>query len=139
MTDENLVFLHGDNNTVVNLAGIMGGINSCCSKNTKSVLIECAYFNPEAIIGKTVKYDINSDAAHKFERGADPLCHEKVLRRFIKIVENHAHIKNIEILQRNYIEYNAKEIEFNEKQLNRILGTSIGKKEFEEYLFKTGF
>ena len=139
LTDENLVFLHGDNNTVVNLAGIMGGINSCCSKNTKSVLIECAYFNPEAIIGKTVKYDINSDAAHKFERGADPLCHEKVLRRFIKIVENHAHIKNIEILQRNYIEYNAKEIEFNEKQLNRILGTSIGKKEFEEYLLRLGF
>ena len=62
----------------------MGGINTSCSSNTKSVIIECAYFNHEEILGKSVKYDINSDAAYKFERGVDPLCHEKVLRRFIK-------------------------------------------------------
>ena len=51
---------------------------------TKHVLIECAYFNPEAIIGKSLKYDIKSDAAHKFERGVDPESHETVLRRFLK-------------------------------------------------------
>ena len=27
----------------------------------------------------------------------DPLCHEKVLRRFIKIVENHTNITNVEL------------------------------------------
>ena len=39
--------------------------------------------------------DVKSDAAYKFERGVDPLCHEEVLRRFIKIVSDHANIKNI--------------------------------------------
>ena len=67
-----LVFYDKDNE-VINLAGIVGGLNSACDKNTKSVIVECAYFNPEAIIGKSLKYDISSDAAYKFERNTDLL------------------------------------------------------------------
>jgi Phenylalanyl-tRNA synthetase beta subunit len=61
----NLVFLEDGN--VINLAGVMGGKSTSCSTNTKSVIIECAHFNPEEIIGKSVKYDIKSDAAHKLK------------------------------------------------------------------------
>ena len=50
LSDSNLVFK--SNNEIINLAGIMGGDNTACSKDTKSTLIECAYFNPESIIGK---------------------------------------------------------------------------------------
>ena len=46
-----------------------------------------------SIIGKSLKYNLNSDAAHKFERGVDISLHEKVLRRFIKIVQDHANHK----------------------------------------------
>ena len=67
----------------------MGSESTACSNKTKKVLIECAYFNPESIIGKTIKYNLNSDAAHKFERGVDISSQEKVLRRFIKIVDDH--------------------------------------------------
>ena len=57
---------------VINLAGIMGGFNSSCSSDTTKVLIEAAHFSPDSIIGKTIKYNINSDAAYKFERWVDP-------------------------------------------------------------------
>ena len=137
LTENNLIFLQGDN--VINLAGIMGGMDTSCSSDTKSVIVECAYFNPEVIIGKSIKYGINSDAAHKFERGADPLCHEKVLRRFIKIVENHANIKNIEIFNKDYLKFPSNSITFDEKKLNEILGTFINKSEIEDYLHKLGF
>ncbi|MDB3996980.1 phenylalanine--tRNA ligase beta subunit-related protein, partial [Gammaproteobacteria bacterium] len=138
LTGENLVFLDKNNN-IINLAGVMGGANTSCSRNTKSVIIECAYFKPEVILGKSVKYDIKSDAAHKFERGTDPSCHEQVLRRFIKIVENHASIKNIQIFNKNYAEPALNAIAFDEIKLNKILGTSISKKEIEGYLLKLGF
>ena len=75
LTDKNLAFI--SKNKVINLAGIMGGKSSSCSNDTRSVLIECAYFNPEDIIGKAVKYALTSDAAHKYERGVDPLCQKK--------------------------------------------------------------
>ena len=133
----NLVFLQGEK--VINLAGVMGDKDTSCSTNTRSVIIECAHFNPEEIIGKSVKYDIKSDAAHKFERGVDPLCHEKVLRRFIKIVSEHANIKNIEIYNDTFREYTSIKIPFDVKKISNILGISNDEKIFEEYLLKLGF
>jgi phenylalanyl-tRNA synthetase beta chain len=134
---KNLVFLK--DGKVINLAGVVGGKNTSCSTNTKSVIIECAHFNPEEIIGKSVKYDIKSEAAHKFERGVDPLCHEEVLRRFIKIVSDHANIRNIEIFLDNFIEYTPTKIPFDIKKISNILGISNDEKAYEEYLLKLGF
>ena len=138
LSGENLVFVEKDG-TVINLAGIMGSMNTSCTSDTKSVIIECAYFNPEIIIGKSVKYDINSDAAYKFERGVDPLCHEKVLRRFIKIVNDHSKIKNIEIFKKDYSDFKPNSIPLDETRLNDILGTSLSKNQLREYLLKLGF
>ena len=135
--DKNLVFLQ--DGQVINLAGVMGDLNTSCSINTKSVLVECAYFNPEEIIGKSVKYDLNSDAAHKFERGVDPLCHEEVLRRFIMIVSEHANIKNVEIYKETFVDYIHIKIPFDVNKINNILGISYDKKNFEKYLLKLGF
>ena len=137
LEDENLVFVQNDE--VINLAGVMGGSSTACSKNTKSVIVECAYFNPENVIGQSIKYDIKSDAAHKFERGVDPLCHEKVLRRFLKIVDEHATIKNVEIFKRDYISHNSTEIPFSIERINNILGLSCNSEELQDYLTKLGF
>lgn len=137
LTNDNLVFIQ--NGEVINLAGVMGGSNTSCNKNTKSVIVECAYFNPEHVIGQSIKYDIKSDAAYKFERGVDPLCHEKVLRRFLKIVDEHATIKNVEIYRKSYQAYNATEIPFNPKSINAILGISYDSNELQDYLHKLGF
>lgn len=137
LEDENLVFVQNDE--VINLAGVMGGSSTACSKDTKSVIVECAYFNPENVIGQSIKYDIKSDAAHKFERGVDPLCHEKVLRRFLKIVDEHTTIKNVEIFKRDYISHNSIEIPFNIERINNILGLSYNSEELQDYLTKLGF
>ena len=80
---DDLVFKNKENN-IVNLAGVVGGQNTACNIDTKSVIVECAHFNPESIIGKSIKYDISSDAAHKFERNTDSERHEYILRRFLK-------------------------------------------------------
>ena len=137
LEDENLVFVQNDE--VINLAGVMGGSSTACSKDTKSVIVECAYFNPENVIGQSIKYDIKSDAAHKFERGVDPLCHEKVLRRFLKIVDEHATIKNVEIFKRDYLSHNSTEIPFSIERINNILGLSCNSEELQDYLTKLGF
>ena len=52
------------NNDVINLAGVVGGKTTSCSADTKTVIVECAFFKPEAILGKSVKYDILSEASH---------------------------------------------------------------------------
>ena len=137
LSGRNLVFLK--NNDVINLAGVMGGENTSCSPKTRSVLVECAHFNPESIIGKSVKYDLNSDAAYKFERGVDPNAHENILRRFIQIASEHATIKNIKLYKKNYKEFKHTEIPLNIDVINKIIGIQINEVEYKDYLSKLGF
>jgi phenylalanyl-tRNA synthetase beta chain len=127
------------NNKIISLAGVMGGMSTSCSTETKKVLVECAFFIPEAIIGKSVKYNLISDAAHKFERGVDIQAQEKVLRRFIEIVSDHAVIKNIKIQSFEECQAQQNSIPINVKKINKILGIDIDEKEYLKYLSKLSF
>ncbi len=137
LSGKNLVFKK--NGEIINLAGIMGGKSTACSEKTRSVIVECAYFNPESIIGKSVKYDLNSDAAYKFERGVDPLGHELALRRFIQILSEHSNIINIEWDIQDIQTYKSIKIEFNKEIINKIIGQDISKNDCINYLIKLGF
>jgi len=137
LTGRNNVFLSNDK--VINLAGVVGGKETSCSADTKTVLVECAFFKPEAIIGKSVKYDIQSEASYKFERFVDPECHEKTIRRFIKIVEEHTNIKDMSLITYNYKKNKVTKIPLNTNAINQIIGTNISQDEYLTYLSKLGF
>lgn len=137
LSGKNAVFT--ENDKIISLAGVMGGMATSCSNNTSSVLVECAYFNPEEITGKSLKYDIQSDAAYKFERGTDPTCHDYVLRRFIKIVEEHATIKSLEIYKSKSKEHETKKFEINFESLNNIIGCNLSNEDIFIALNKLGF
>jgi phenylalanyl-tRNA synthetase beta chain len=137
LTGKNLVFsLKHD---VINLAGIVGGKSTSCSTDTKTVIVECAFFQPEAIIGRSVKYDIQSEAAHKFERGVDPECHDKVLRRFIKLVDEHANIKDMSIISYKTKDNPVHQLPINVQKINQIIGINITENEYLNYLLKLKF
>ena len=137
LDDYNCVFSMGDE--IISLAGVMGGKSTACSTKTKKVLVECAFFNPESIIGRSVKYNLNSDAAHKFERGVDIASQEHTLRRFIKILEDHAKIKTIKMKTFTSNQHEYIQIPIDVEKINRILGTQLKKKEYLNYLEKLGF
>lgn len=134
---KNLVF--SLNNKIINLAGVMGGLKTACTKKTKKALIESAFFQPESIIGKSVKYNLPSEASHKFERGIDPLLQEKALRRFIKIVSDHTKIIDIKIKRfNNNQDILLNKIDINNLRINNILGTDLNKDTFCKYLTSLG-
>ena len=137
LTGRNNVFLSNDK--VINLAGVVGGKETSCSADTKTVLVECAFFKPEAIIGKSVKYDIQSEASYKFERFVDPECQEKTIRRFIKIVEEHTNIKDMSLITYNYKKNKVTKIPVKTNVINQIIGTNISQDEYLTYLSKLGF
>ena len=123
---------------IISLAGVMGGKSTACSSQTRKVLIECAYFKPEEIIGKSIKYNLVSDAAHKFERGVDIQAHEKVLRRFVAIVQDHAVIKNFKIQTFDDAAIDQSRIPFDLERVNKILGIDIEKEKYLMILNKLG-
>ena len=137
LEDYNCVFtLDGE---IISLAGVMGGASTACSRETKKVLVECAYFNPESIIGKSIKYNLISDASHKFERGVDIALQEMVLRRFTKVVQDHAKLKSIRLKSFTAGLIKSTSIPIDVKKINNILGTSLEKDEYIRCLKELGF
>ncbi len=61
-----------DDAAVHDIGGIMGGAHSGVSATTTDVVIECAYFAPEAIARTGQALALTSDARQRFERGVDP-------------------------------------------------------------------
>ena len=137
LTDKNSVFLL--NNEVINLAGVVGGKSTSCSSETKTVLVECAFFKPEKIIGKSVKYDIQSEASHKFERSVDRACHETVIRRFINLVSEYSNIKKMSFVSYKFEDIKAHKIPVDVNKINHIIGINISEDEYLSYLLKLGF
>ncbi len=61
-----------DDVAVHDIGGIMGGEHSGVSHDTKDVVIECAFFDPDAIARTGQALMLTSDARQRFERGVDP-------------------------------------------------------------------
>ena len=124
---------------IINFAGVMGGESTKCSTSTKTAIVECAYFNPDMIMGKSIKYDLISDASYKFERGVDILMHDFALRRFITIVQDHTSIKSISIQTNDYHDYKNIRIDRDNEKINRILGTNLEQDRIDSILTRLGF
>ena len=114
-------------------------METSCSNQTRNVLVECAYFLPESIIGKSLKYNIQSDAAHKFERGVDPQCHERVLRRFIQIINDHTKIINLSVFTDIGNEFKDIELDIDLDLINEILGIDEEIETYQSSLSRLGF
>lgn len=136
--DEKDYVFTDEKNRILNLAGIMGGKESACNKKTKSVLIECAYFNPEMIIGKTVKHNLKSESAYKFERNTDPSNHDYVLRRFLKILKEHCKLLKVQKYSNVSKPCEKTKILFDQKRINKILGFDISEDTTLSHLYNLG-
>ncbi len=70
----------------IGLAGVMGGGNSEVSEATTKVFLECAEFNPSSVRKTSSRFQKKTDAAHRFERGIDPLGLPDVISRLAQLV-----------------------------------------------------
>ncbi|MDR2153952.1 MAG: phenylalanine--tRNA ligase subunit beta [Burkholderiaceae bacterium] len=61
-----------DDNQVESLAGIMGGDATAVSNDTSNVYVEAAFWWPEAVAGRSRRFNFATDAGHRYERGVDP-------------------------------------------------------------------
>lgn len=74
---------------VVALAGVMGGLKTEITPNTKQIFIESAIFNPMNI-RYTAKNILRSEASNRFEKGLDPLRSEMAINRACYLLNKYA-------------------------------------------------
>jgi phenylalanyl-tRNA synthetase beta chain len=75
-----------DAQAVESLAGIMGGDATAVSDDTKNVYVEAAFWWPEAVQGRSRRYNFSTDAGHRFERGVDPALTVEHIERITQLI-----------------------------------------------------
>src|SRR4029079_13565013 len=68
--DESVLCITDDSGPI-GLGGIMGGETTKAETTTRNLFLESAFFSPEAVAGRSRRYNFTSDAGHRFERGVD--------------------------------------------------------------------
>jgi phenylalanyl-tRNA synthetase beta chain len=70
----------------VALAGVMGGFDTRVTEASRRVFLESAHFAPDAIIGRSRKLGLHTDASHRFERGVDPALPRQAIERATQLI-----------------------------------------------------
>jgi phenylalanyl-tRNA synthetase beta chain len=75
-----------DAQAVESLAGIMGGDSTSVTDDTQNIYIEAAFWWPEAVAGRSRRFNFATDAGHRFERGVDPSETVEHIERITQLV-----------------------------------------------------
>ena len=138
--DDDCLVIANDKEAIA-LAGIMGGLSSGVSSDTNAVILESAFFNPISIAKTARKFNIQTDASTRFERGVDPsLCPHALEEAialitkccggrliFRKVVSSDVHIPPKHM------------ISFRPIKVNKTLGIEIPKANMRKILINLGF
>lgn len=68
------------------LAGIMGGQDSAVGDDTRNILLEAAWFNPDVVGGKARRLGLTTESSHRFERGVDPMLPRLAMERATRLI-----------------------------------------------------
>ncbi len=127
LSKEDIVISDGEK--AIGLAGVMGGLDTEITENTKNVLIESAIFDGIKI-RKTSKEILRSEASSRFEKGLDPNRTYMAIQRACKLLEEYADgevVGGIAKYDKTNLENTEIEISFN--KINDVLGMEISKKD----------
>jgi len=80
------ILVIADQSKAVAMAGIMGGLDTSVTAETKDVFLECAFFAPLAIAGKARAYGMHTDASHRYERGVDHQLQHQAIERATELL-----------------------------------------------------
>jgi phenylalanyl-tRNA synthetase beta chain len=86
ITIDDKVGVIADGQAVESLAGIMGGDSTSVTDDTQNIYIEAAFWWPEAVAGRSRRFNFSTDAGHRFERGVDPAQTVEHIERITQLV-----------------------------------------------------
>ena len=124
----------------VAIAGIMGGLDTGVTENTRDILFESAYFNPATIMGKARNFGMHTDSSHRFERGVDPAGQEAAIERATDLLIEIAGGEPGPLLveeDREHVPVNPP-VKLRPERLDMVIGCAIPRDSVENILERLG-
>jgi len=128
--------------TPVGVGGIMGGASSEISDATTTVLLESAWFRPEAIARTAKRLGLRSEASVRFERGVDPEGAHRAAARFVELLTSTAGGEVVggvvDVSHPDHLPAPVT-VAVRTARVNSILGTDLTSEQVRGYLDPIGF
>ncbi|WP_434952164.1 phenylalanine--tRNA ligase subunit beta [Shewanella sp. HL-SH4] len=141
ITVPNDTLVIADDKQAVALAGVFGGEATGVTDSTQDILLECAFFAPLAIMGKSRRLGLHTDASHRFERGVDPQLQHKVMDRATRLVLDICGGEAGQVIEAVAVEHlpAAAKITLRRGKLDKTLGHPIPDADVVDILQRLGF
>ena len=137
LSEEDIVITDGQK--PVALAGVMGGLDTEITEDTKNVLIEAAIFN-NVKVRKTSNRILRSESSNRFEKGLDPARTYMAMDRACTMLEKYASGNVIAgMCKVDNTKNEPKKIDITVTNINNILGTTIDQKDVLDVFRKLDF
>lgn len=128
-----------DGNEAIGLAGVMGGLDTEVTENTKNVIIEAAVFD-SVKVRMTSNKILRSEASNRFEKGLDPNRTYMAAERAAKLLEEYAAGKPITgTVVYDTTKVEPKTINITFKNITDVLGMKIPQEDILDTFRKLGF
>jgi len=128
-----------DNDKLHGIGGVMGGLDSGCSLDTKNVFLEVALFDPISVTKAGRYLKLQSDARYRFERGIDSSSIDWGVQAATKMIIDLCGGEVSKTVQTNILNTNVKQINFNTDKVTSLGGVEISIKEQKNILESLGF
>ena len=128
-----------DGKRSIGLAGVMGGLDTEVTENTKNVIIEAAIFD-NVKVRMTSNKILRSEASNRFEKGLDPNRTYMALERAAKLLEEYASgtVRTGKVIY-DKTDVKEKEIDITFKNICDVLGMQIPNEDILDVFRKLGF
>lgn len=104
------------------IAGIMGGLSSAATENTKNIVIESACFDPTSIRRSSRRLDLKTDASSRFEKGIDAGAVAAALNRAAALIQEMAGGDIHPVVDLSAQPFNPRTIPCRLSRLEKLLG-----------------
>ncbi|HXR18807.1 MAG TPA: phenylalanine--tRNA ligase subunit beta [Steroidobacteraceae bacterium] len=134
------VLVIADAQSILGLAGIMGGERSAITSATRDIALEVAWFAPRAIAGRARRYGLMTDASQRFERGVDYRIQERALELATHLMLQIAggQAGPVTIAEQPESLPRSAPVPLRLRQLERLLGASVTAEQIERPLRSLG-
>lgn len=123
----------------IGLAGVMGGASTEISADTRSVLLEAAWWDPMTIARTARRLGLRSEASARFERGADPEITPMALDRFAELASALGATTSPGMVDAIGNRPEPITVRVRSQRVNSILGTNLGTDVITDLLESIGF
>ena len=128
-----------DDKQLHGIGGIMGGLDSGCSLDTKNVFLETALFDPISVTRTGRHLKLQSDARYRFERGVDPTSIHWGVQAATKMILDFCGGETSYPVQTSILKDNQNIFEFNIDRVKSLGGIDIPKEKQKSILESLGF